>query len=272
MTTTAEIIAIGNELLIGDVQDTNTHWLCRQITGLGGHVRRCTMLPDELAVIVQEIQRAVERGSHLIITSGGLGPTDDDLTLQAVARAAGVPLAEHPQALEMVRAKYAELARQGYVDFPDLTPARRKMASLPHGATPLANPVGAAPGVVTRIGSSVVVSLPGVPAELRGIFTTSLQPLLQELFGAGYFAEEVITTDCGDESVLAPIVRRIAAAHPQVYVKSRARRFGPQVRLRITLSASGAEQETVRARLGEARRSLIEALTEAGISIIESAM
>jgi len=109
----AEIFIIGNEILIGDIQDTNTNWLCREINRLGGHVARVTVMRDIDAVIVAELQAALGRGANVIITSGGLGPTADDLTLAAVARGAGVELRLHDQALQMVRQRYDELAGQG---------------------------------------------------------------------------------------------------------------------------------------------------------------
>src|SRR5205823_4947484 len=86
------IIAIGNELLIGETLDTNTNWLCRQLTGLGAHVERAVILPDQMDQICDEIKRWCEFGIDLLITTGGLGPTDDDLTLAAVAKALNLPL------------------------------------------------------------------------------------------------------------------------------------------------------------------------------------
>jgi len=91
-TVSCEIIAIGNELLIGDVQDTNSYWLIQQLTGLGGFVRRCWIVRDEFPAIAGALHAAVDAGTALIITSGGLGPTGDDLTLAAVAAAFNLPL------------------------------------------------------------------------------------------------------------------------------------------------------------------------------------
>src|SRR6185369_8059856 len=104
-----EIFIIGNEILIGDIQDTNTHWLCREIKGMGGCVARAVVLRDEESVIASELKGALARGVDVIITSGGLGPTSDDLTLAAVARGSGVPLLLHEQALRMVSERYDEL-------------------------------------------------------------------------------------------------------------------------------------------------------------------
>jgi molybdenum cofactor synthesis domain-containing protein len=97
-TVSVEIFIIGNEILNGEIQDTNTHWLCREITQLGGKVVRSTVLGDDLEVVAEALQAALARHTRVILTAGGLGPTADDLTLAAVARGAGVPLQLHEQA------------------------------------------------------------------------------------------------------------------------------------------------------------------------------
>ncbi|MGQ9666945.1 MAG: competence/damage-inducible protein A [Anaerolineae bacterium] len=269
MAVTTEIIAIGNELLIGDVQDTNTHWLCQRITGLGGMVLRASLIRDDPQAIGEVLQQAIQRGTQVIFTTGGLGPTADDLTLSALAVALGRPLEEHPDALHMVQETYARLAQAGYVAHPELTPERRKMAILPAGAQPLYNPVGAAPGVLLREGNTTIIALPGVPAELQGIFEQSLTPILRELYGQGYYAERVLIVDCGDESSLAPAVDAVQRNHPEVYVKSRAKAYGPGVRLKITLSARGDERAEVEGKLTQALEELQGRLQSLHIPIVQ---
>ncbi len=264
--TEAEIIAIGNELLLGDVLDTNTNWLCQQITGIGGKVARAVMVGDDLTAIAGEITGALEnRQPKAIFTTGGLGPTSDDLTLRAVAEATGRPIEASAQALEMVRKTYGELARRGHVKNGALTGSRAKMAHLPRGSLPLENPVGAAPGVLLSAGDSWIICLPGVPAELRGVFTSSLQPTLNRLFGKGAYLQCGLVVDIGDESSLAPMLHAVATRHEGVYVKSRPQRFGPEVRIRVTLSSSGAEMAQVSDRLDGAIDDLLETLRAAGI-------
>src|SRR6185369_6411580 len=106
---TIELFIIGNELLIGEIQDTNTHWLCRELNRLGGQVVRATLLRDTAEVIAAEISAALDRAPRVIITSGGLGPTADDLTLAAVAQGLGRELRLHDLALLMIRERYDEL-------------------------------------------------------------------------------------------------------------------------------------------------------------------
>lgn len=263
-----EIIAIGNELLIGDVLDTNTQWLCRRIAGLGGFVTRATMIRDDPDAIAEVLLGAMRRGARVIFTTGGLGPTADDMTLRSLATALGRPLEENAAALEMVRETYRRLAEAGLVKDAALTEERRKMALLPQGAQPLNNPVGAAPGVVLREGGATIISLPGVPAEMKGIFEESLGDILRELYGEGYYAERVVHVDCGDESALAPVVDAVQARHPHVYVKSRARAYGEGMRLKITLSARGETRRAVESSIASALDDLQKGLAEINVPIV----
>ena len=263
----AEIIAIGNELLLGDVLDTNTNWLCKRITGVGGQVTRVAMIRDEIEDIAAEIRSALGRKPELIFTTGGLGPTGDDITLLAVAEATELPVELHAEALALVKAKYEELAEKGYVDDAALTEARKKMAYLPRGAIALRNPVGGAPGVMLEMGESALVSLPGVPEELKAIYGETLPPLLERIFGESYYEERELIALCGDESSLAPLLAQVVEAHPEVYIKSRARRYGAEVRILITLSAAGDGREEVEGSIGGALDALTLALSGAGIEV-----
>lgn len=263
-----EIIAVGNELLLGIVQDTNTHWLCKRLTGLGGAVRRCAIVPDDLEAIREELQRALSAERGLIVTMGGLGPTEDDMTLRAVAQALETPLEEHPEALELVEQRYQELAAEGRVTDATLTESRRKMARLPQGAEPLMNRVGTAPGVLIRRDESTIVALPGVPAELKDIVQNSLRPHLRELLGAGFYQERHLVVDLNDESRIAPLLKELRGEWPEVYIKSRPRSFQEGQAIWITL-ALGGEREDVEKRLDRLSRHLRERLEAEGLALRE---
>ena len=178
-----EILAIGNELLAGDVLDTNSHWLCRQLAGRGARVSRVTTLPDDMATIGEALLAALSRGPALIVTCGGLGPTADDLTVAAQAAALGRVLVENPTAFAMVRDFYATLFRRGEVTTPDMTPARAKMAVLPADAEPLPNSVGAAPGVLMIAGGDVYRGAAGRArrdeGDLRGVVMAARRRSIQ---------------------------------------------------------------------------------------------
>jgi nicotinamide-nucleotide amidase len=264
MTALVEILAIGNELLAGDVLDTNSHWLCRQLAGRGAHVSRMATLPDDAATIGEALRPA------LIVTCGGLGPTADDLTVTAQAAALGRALAENPTAFAMVRDFYATLFRRGEVTTPDMTPARAKMAVLPGDAEPLPNSVGAAPGVLMIEGTTLIAALPGVPAEMKAIFEESLWPRVAARFSGQAYAERVIQTNCWDESIMAPAVDAVAARHPRVYVKSRAQVYGGGLADFVTLSARAATPSEANALLDDTEADLRTTLRTVNVEILSA--
>ena len=256
------ILAIGREILRGRVQDTNSGTLARRLTGLGHAVIRITSCDDDLVAIVRELRRAAEDGAALVVTTGGLGPTDDDLTLQALAEATGCPLALHPGARDLVAAQYAAFARNGAVADGRMTAPREKMAWLPEGATPLPNPVGVAPGVWLEAARVNYVALPGVPAEMRAILEQAVLPILAaRVPGTGY-VERRIVTQARDESVVAPVLRRIGLELPEVYLKSHPTRFGSDVRMEVFASTWASDPGEADRRLARALSLLREALGE----------
>lgn len=266
-----EVVSAGNEVLLGDVLDTNTNWLCRRVTGLGGHVRRTVMLRDEVDVIAQELRGALARRPALIFTVGGLGPTTDDLTLAGVATALGRPLMLHPEAERQVRERYEQFAAREHVPSGEMNEARLKMARLPQGAMPLVNSVGGAPGVLLEIPVAspdpvTIVSLPGVPAELRAIVDESLGDVLQRIFGDITFQERALTVSTQDESAIAHILADIEARYPLVYIKSRAQRIGSAKVNRITAAARGTDAAAVAQLLDPVLQDLHREIEAAGFS------
>jgi len=239
---TVEVFIIGNEILNGEIQDTNSHWLCKEITTMGGLVVRQTALRDDFDGIATALRAALDRGTRVIITSGGLGPTADDLTLSAVAKSAGRELCLNQQARDMIKTSYDALFEKGILDQGGLTPAREKMAWLPEGTTPLYNTVGTAPCSLLHAGQSTIICLPGIPKELRGIFNSSLQPFLQETFRGGSAVMMTMTVTCNDESILEPVLSQVSRDHPAVYVKLLATMPGETPELDITLTAVGSDK------------------------------
>jgi nicotinamide-nucleotide amidase len=262
-----EIMAAGNEVLSGDVLDTNSHGLCRLVTGLGGQVHRMVTVRDDVETIAREVRAALARRPALLFTVGGLGPTSDDRTLEGVALGTGRILALHQEAERMVAARYAEFHARGFVPFAGLNEARRKMARLPSGAVPLVNRIGGAPGVLLEIGETAIVSLPGVPGELRIIVEESLDELFARVFGAAHYEERALVVDLQDESAIADVLRRAEEDHRQVYVKSRAKVIGSTPVIRVTLSARGEDAAAVGALLEAAAAQLLEGIVAAGFTV-----
>jgi nicotinamide-nucleotide amidase len=266
-TPTAEIVAAGNEVLLGDVLDSNSHLLCRQVTALGGAVTRVVLVRDDLEAIAIEVRGVLQRAPALVFTVGGLGPTADDMTLEGLALGFGVELELHPDAERLVRAAYAGFAAAGLVPFAEMNEARLKMARLPQGAAPVPNPVGGAPGVVLERGPTTFVSLPGVPEELAAIVEHSLSHVFDRIFGVAHYEERTLVVDLQDESAIADILGAVERAHPEVYVKSRAKVMGPAVTLRITLSARGDDPARVDALLQLPADELLEKIAAAGFGV-----
>jgi len=145
------------------------------------------------------------------------------------------------------------------------------MAAIPSGASPVHNPVGAAPGVVLQEGESLLVFLPGVPEEMKGIFSGPLEEHLLPILGTGLLGERTVLTDCGDESILAPVVDDVAARYPAVYVKSWAQPYGEGVRLHIMLAKRGVDGLEVKSDLGQVQQALEAALQGIGVEVLEVA-
>ncbi len=262
-----EVLSAGNEVLIGDVLDTNTNWLCTRVTRLGGLVRRTVMLRDDIDAIGAELRGCLDRRPALVFTVGGLGPTSDDRTLEGVALGLGVPLQLHPEAERMITAKYREFYEAGYVPFPELNENRRKMARLPAGAEPLVNPIGGAPGVLCRRAGTCIVSLPGVPGELKAIVDESLEALVAEIFGDARYEERSLEVELQDESAIADILRAAEQQYPAVYVKSRAKVLGSTPVIRVTLSGRGESEAAVAALLAPPAEQLLAQIAAAGFAV-----
>ena len=171
---TAETIAIGSELLVGGRSDSNSLFITEALGRLGIEVRFKSIVGDDLADMVQVLKTAVSRAGVVIMT-GGLGPTVDDCTREAVAKATGRRLARRKAALDGMTARLAQWGR---------TPnaGQLRQAMIPAGATVVANPVGSAPGFLLEWKGATVVSLPGVPREMEAMMTESVIPFLNDQF------------------------------------------------------------------------------------------
>ncbi|MEX2174709.1 MAG: CinA family nicotinamide mononucleotide deamidase-related protein [Pirellulaceae bacterium] len=176
----AEVISIGDELTSGQRLDTNSQWLSQRLFEIGVPVAFHTTVGDTLADNVLAFRQACER-VEIVVASGGLGPTADDLTRQALADVVGVPLVQDDAALEHIRALFARRKRE-------MPPANQVQAMFPEGSRPIANPHGSAPGIdlaVPRPGQPAarVFALPGVPAEMKEMWQATVAPAIQQALG-----------------------------------------------------------------------------------------
>lgn len=216
----AEVINVGNELLDGRTVNTNLSWVCGKLSELGFVVLRATTVRDDKEDIAKALRESLRRRPRWIFLSGGLGPTHDDKTLEAVAKALGKRLKLYDDVVEKLRKRYQELANSGIIKDPTLTPERLKMAKLPEGSTPLENRVGTAPGVLLEKGRVKIVCLPGVPKEFMDIFENQVKPMLAKESGGRGFLTQSIFVEGIVESRLAPLLVEVMKKFAGVYVKS----------------------------------------------------
>jgi len=170
----AEIITIGTEILLGEIVDTNTRYIARTLRGLGVDLYRTITIGDNVDRIALAIQHSMER-AEIVITTGGLGPTVDDPTREAVAKAAGVELEFREDLWEQVVAVISRYGRKP-------SDNQKRQAYVPKGAIGIPNPVGTAPCFIVETERNAVASLPGVPNEMEHILHESIIPYLQERF------------------------------------------------------------------------------------------
>ncbi|HEV8614707.1 MAG TPA: CinA family nicotinamide mononucleotide deamidase-related protein [Methylomirabilota bacterium] len=172
----AEVIAVGSELLLGQIVDTNSAVIARQFAGIGLNLFYKTTVGDNLGRAVAVIRQALER-SDVVVTTGGIGPTADDITREAVAEATGRELVFSDELMKQIEAYFASRG------FARLTASNRRQAYLPEGAIPVENPVGTAPAFIVEYHGKTVITLPGVPREMEHLLVTRAIPYLRERYG-----------------------------------------------------------------------------------------
>ncbi len=168
----AEIICVGTELLLGDILNSNSQYLAQQLAQLGIPHYYQTVVGDNPERLKQVIEIAISRAQILIFT-GGLGPTPDDLTCETIADFFGVPLIERPEIIEDITQKFAQRGRV-------MSPSNRKQALIPQGADILPNPTGTAPGIIWQPRPEITIfTFPGVPSEMHRMWTDTAVPYLK---------------------------------------------------------------------------------------------
>ena len=226
------VVAVGDELLLGDIVNGNAAWLGTELATVGAPVVHSSMVGDDVGRIVVALRRALE-DAEVVLVCGGLGPTVDDLTRNAVAEVAGVPLERQPALEEALRARFAEY---GYTSLPD---AVMQQADVPRGATVLDNPVGSAPGLRLEIGDSLLFALPGPPHELAAVMSGGVLAELAARSGSVVVTRTLHCAGVG-ESGVAEVVEQAITVPDGVALAYLA--GGALVRVRLTTAAATAEQ------------------------------
>jgi molybdenum cofactor synthesis domain-containing protein len=234
----AGILLIGNEILSGKITDANAAYLCRELRGLGVEVRRITVVPDEVDLIAAEV-RAFSAEYDVVFTSGGVGPTHDDVTIEGVARALGVSVVREPRLVSLLE-RYAK---------GPLNEARLKMAEVPEGAELTADGELVFPAIVVRN----IYVLPGVPEIFRQKFDA-----LKERFRDTPFHLCCVYVNIG-EGTLAEHLNAVLAAHPDLLLGSYPEFSNPEYKVKVTLESKD------RRYLDDAVRDLLDRLPEAAV-------
>jgi molybdenum cofactor synthesis domain-containing protein len=216
MPKTAGIILIGNEILSGKIQDANAAYLCRELRALGVDVRRITVIPDEVQLIAEEVT-TFSREFDVVFTSGGVGPTHDDVTIEGVARAMMVPVVRDPALVELLERYY-----RGKV-----TEAALRMAEVPEGAELVGGETVRFPTVMMRN----VYVLPGVPEIFRAKFEA-----LRERFRDAPIHLRNVFVSIG-EGTLADYLNRLLAAFPMLQLGSYPEFSNPEYKVKVTLES-----------------------------------
>ena len=228
----AEIVTIGSELLLGQIVDTNSAWMAQRLANQGVNLFYKTVVGDNPGRMLEIISKAMDR-SDLVITSGGIGPTQDDLTREIVAQAAGRELFLDPELLAQIEDRFR---RRGFI----MTSNNDRQACIPQGSIPVKNPNGTAPSFIVEDPRAVVICLPGVPFEMKWLFDNEVIPYLRRKFDLfeSIYSRVLKVADLGESSVDDLVGHLIASSeNPTVGVLA----HPGQVDVRITAKTSTQE-------------------------------
>ncbi|CAL2074621.1 competence/damage-inducible protein A [Tenacibaculum sp. 190524A05c] len=222
----AEIITIGDEILIGQIVDTNSQWIGKELNKIGVSVYQITSIQDERQHILNALKEAQKRVDVVIIT-GGLGPTKDDITKKTIAEYFNdTEIVEYPEVIDNIKYLFKKINHP-------FNEVQKYQAHLPSKATLLMNRLGTAPGMWFYEDETVFVSLPGVPYEMRGLMTNEVLPKIQEQFDLPYILHKTILTYGQGESVIASTIEDFENNLPQNIKLAYLPSFG-KVRLRLS--------------------------------------
>lgn len=247
----AEIITSGTELLLGEIVDTNSTYIARALRSIGVNLYYKTSVGDNVERMAAVLRQGLAR-SDLIITTGGLGPTVDDVTREAVAQATGRELVLYPECLAQIEALFARWGRP-------MGENNRRQAYLPAGSIPIPNPVGTAPGFILETEQGTIIALPGVPREMERLLQDSVLPYLRRRLGDAQVvikAKVLRTVALGESWIDERIDPLMRSANPTVGLAAHTGMVDVRITARAASEAeadrmiAGMEAE-VRSRIGE---------------------
>ncbi len=251
-----EILVIGNEILIGKTQDTNSNWLAKRIAKYGHRLKRITAIEDDIQIISTTLQIILDRKPDILITTGGLGPTFDDMTLAGVAKGLNRELELNQHAYKSIKKAYEHAYKRGILKLEGMTKEREKMSYLPQGSIPLPNIRGTAPGVKLIEGDTTIFILPGVPSEMKAIFQNVVKAILKEK--RGKFVEKGLFFMGIGESQIAPYITKLEEKYSQLWIKTHPR-IGLSLEVEISITGFNIEkgEEIAEQALDEIREIIL---------------
>jgi molybdenum cofactor synthesis domain-containing protein len=255
----ADIIATGSELTFGQLVDTNSAWIANLLSRSGLAIRRITIVGDRISDIASVLIMGMREKRKLIVITGGLGPTEDDLTVEAIAFAIHRKTILDERALAMVKAKCGEFQLE-------MTERRKRMARTVEGATLLRNSVGLAPGIRLEIGETTIIAMPGIPKEMKTMFETEVLPTVQQWTKERASALNV-RVFCGHERFA--IFQQMQSEFPDLYLKFHAQppshdTISHANGVDVVLIASGENEQASKIVLDRAVKRFLNLLEEKG--------
>ena len=248
----AEIVAVGTELLLGQIADTNAQWMSEQLAAIGVDVTHHQAVGDNADRIVEALRLAASR-ADVVLVCGGLGPTEDDITRDAIAELAGVPLVFRDDLEHMLREKFRRWSAIGAMPESNL-----RQATVPEGASTITPDRGTAPGLIVQLDGARLYAVPGVPDEMREMISGTVLPELRQLVGGEVIVSQMLRVAGTGESTVAERLADLFAAskNPTIaYLASMG-----EVRVRLTAKAASDDAalallaplvDEIRARLGD---------------------
>ena len=248
----AEIITIGDEILIGQIVDTNSQWIGTELNKIGVSVYQISSIQDDKQHILNALKEAQERVDIVILT-GGLGPTKDDITKKTIAEFFhDDEIVEYPEVLEHIKGLFRKINHP-------FKEVQRFQAQLPSKATLLMNNFGTAPGMWFYENNTVFVSLPGVPYEMKGLITNHVLPRIQQQFKLPFIIHKTIMTYGQGESTIAERIEDFENNLPTYIKLAYLPSFG---KVRLRLSAKGENKEIIEKELNEKVAAIYQLIPE----------
>jgi nicotinamide-nucleotide amidase len=244
----AEIVTIGTEMLLGDLVDTNTAWISQRLAALGVSMYRHTTVGDNNDRIIGALRDAASR-ADLVVTTGGLGPTSDDLTNACLGMLTGRPMVEYPEARRHIDEKFAKFGREP-------TPSNYKQALFPEGTELIPNPLGTAPGALVEWDGALFATLPGVPSEMKRMYEDTLEPLIRARSDGSIVSKTLHFAGIGESALAEKVQDFLDASDPTVAP------LAGQGRVRLRITTRAATEEEAHEKIRPVEKEILDRLGE----------